>query len=173
MTFSTIGARPIAKTLKIPRGWLCRQIALGLILFTWAPTALGQSKPILIQPQIQFQRVDGFGVSGANGCAREIDSLPSAERLKLFDLLFSAKGAGLNILRNEIWWTGQRVGITDRLRLTGLTFSFGDDERETSQFSLLRQAKKRQEILLNSCIWSPPLSWKSNQAVDGSGSLRP
>lgn len=173
MAFSTIGTRSIANTLTTARGWLCRQIALSLILLAWVSTALGQSKPILIQPQIQFQRMDGFGVSGSNGCAREIDNLPSAERLKLFDLLFSPKEAGLNILRNEIGWTGQRVGITARLRLTGLTFSFRDDDRETSQFSLLRQAKKRQEILLNSCIWSPPLSWKSNQAVDGSGSLLP
>ena len=144
---------------------------LSLILLAWAPTALGQNKPVLIQPQIHFQRMDGFGVSGSNGCAGEIYNLPSAERLELFDLLFSAKEAGLNILRNEIGWTGQRIAITARLRLTGLTYSFGGDDREKFQFSLLREARKRQEVLLSSCIWSPPPPWKSNQAADGSGSL--
>ena len=131
----------------------------------------GQPKPILIQPQIRFQRVDGFGVSGSNGCAQEIHNLPSAERLRLFDLLFSPREAGLNILRNEIGWTGQRIAITARLRLTGLTYSFGGDERENAQFSLLRQAGKRQEVLLSSCLWTPPPAWKSNQAPDGRGSL--
>ena len=115
--------------------------------------------------------MDGFGVSGSNGSASEIDNLPSAQRKKLFELLFNAKEAGLNILRNEIGWTGQRIAITARLRFTGLTFSFGGDERENAQFSLLRQARKRQEVLLSSCIWSPPPTWKSNRAVDGSGSL--
>ena len=103
---------------------------LSLILLAWTPTALGQNKPVLIQPQIHFQRMDGFGVSGSNGCASEIYNLPSAERLELFDLLFSAKEAGLNILRNEIGWTGERIAITARLRLTGLTYSFGGDDRE-------------------------------------------
>lgn len=144
---------------------------LGLILLAWAPAALGQPTPILIQPQIQFQPMEGFGVSGSNGCASKIYKLPSAQRQKLFNLLFSAKQAGLNILRNEIGWTGERIAITARLRLTGLTFSFGGDQRENSQFSLLRQARKRQEVLLSSCIWSPPPAWKSNQALDGSGAL--
>jgi len=143
----------------------------GLLLLASAPAALAQPKPILIQPQIRFQRMDGFGVSGSNGCAKEIHNLPSAERLRLLDLLFSPKEAGLNILRNEIGWTGQRIPITARLRLTGLTFSFGGDERENAQFSLLRQARKRQDVLLSSCLWTPPPAWKTNQALDGSGSL--
>ena len=152
-------------------GRLFPTTALGLLLLGCAPAALGQPQPILIQPQIRFQRVDGFGVSGSNGCATEIHNLPSAERLRLLDLLFSPKEAGLNILRNEIGWTGQRIPVTARLRLTGLTFSFGGDERENAQFSLLRQARKRQDVLLSSCLWTPPPAWKSNQALDGSGSL--
>ena len=144
---------------------------LGLLLLACGPAALGQPEPILIQPQIRFQRMDGFGVSGSNGCAREIHNLPSAERLRLLDLLFSPEEAGLNILRNEIGWTGERIPITARLRLTGLTFSFGGDARENAQFSLLRQARKRQDVLLSSCLWTPPPAWKSNQALDGSGAL--
>lgn len=144
---------------------------MGLFLVACAPIALGQPQPILIQPQIRFQRMDGFGVSGSNGCAKEIHSLPSAERRRLFDLLFSREEAGLNILRNEIGWTGERIPMTARLRLTGLTFSFGGDERENAQFSLLRQARKRQDVLLSSCLWTPPPAWKSNQGPDGSGSL--
>ena len=144
--------------------------ATGQAAGTPDPTSRS-TKPILIQPQIRFQRVDGFGVSGSNGCAKEIYDLPSAVRQRLLDLLFSPKEAGLNILRNEIGWTGQRIAITARLRLTGLTYSFGGDKRENAQFSLLRQARKRQEVLLSSCIWTPPPSWKSNQAVYGSGSL--
>lgn len=156
---------------KTSSGKLLPTTVLGLLLLAWAPALSGQSKPILIQPQIRFQRIDGFGVSGSNGSAQEIHNLPSAERLRLFDLLFSPREAGLNILRNEIGWTGQRVPITARLRLTGLTFSFGGDERENAQFSLLRQARKRQDVLLSSCLWTPPPAWKSNQALDGSGSL--
>ena len=152
---------------------LRREIAtiVGEVLSPATDQASGHSEPILIQPQIRFQRVDGFGVSGSNGCAKAIENLPSAERLRLFDLLFGPREAGLNILRSEIGWTGQRIAITARLRLTGLTYSFGGDKRENAQFSLLRQARKRQEVLLSSCIWTPPPPWKSNQAVDGSGSL--
>ena len=156
---------------KTSSGRLFPTTVLGLLLVACGPAALGQPKPILIQPQIRFQRMDGFGVSGSNGCAKEIDNLPSAQRLRLFDLLFSPEEAGLNILRSEIGWTGQRIAITARLRLTGLTFSFGGDERENAQFSLLRQARKRQDVLLSSCLWTPPPAWKSNQALDGSGSL--
>lgn len=133
--------------------------------------AAGLPQPILVQPQIRFQRVDGFGVSGSNGSASEIEDLPSAQRQELFDLLFSPKEAGLNILRNEIGWTGEPIAITARLRLTGLTHSFGGDKRENAQFSLLRQARKRREVLLSSCIWTPPPPWKSNRAVGGAGSL--
>src|SRR5512145_949879 len=73
------------------------------------PLLQAQPKPILIQPEIQYQRLDGFGVTVGNGSAKELMALPLAERTRLLDLVFGNDGARVNIVRGEISWKGQRL----------------------------------------------------------------
>jgi O-glycosyl hydrolase len=143
----------------------------ALVLCTWPAAAVSQNKPILIQPEIQYQRLDGFGITIGNGGARELMALPTSERTKLLDLLFSADGSRINIVRSEVSWTAKRLSMTDPLYLRGFLYYFAEDENETAQFNLFREAQKRGEILWNSCVWSPPPQWKSNQSFRDGGEL--
>ena len=148
--------------------------ALALVLLASLPISLhAQSKPILIQPEIQYQRLDGFGVTIGNGSAKELMALPVTERTRLLDLVFGSDGARANIVRSEISWKGQRLQMTHPLYLRGFMYYFADEENETAQFNLLREALKRGEVLWNSCVWSPPPQWKNNQSPDGRGELLP
>jgi glucuronoarabinoxylan endo-1,4-beta-xylanase len=143
-------------------------LALVLLLHTWA---WGQAKPVFIQPEIQLQRMEGFGISIGSGCASEIAALSGIERARLLDLLFGAEGARINILRNEISWAGKRLPITHPLYLRGFVYNFGDEESESSQYLVIREAQKRTETIVNSCVWSPPSQWKSNGSVGDGGEL--
>jgi len=147
--------------------------ALSLVLLAFLPTSLqAQSKPILIQPEIQYQRLDGFGVTVGNGSAKGLMALPATERTRLLDLVFGADGARANIVRSEISWKSQRLQMTHPLYLRGFMYYFADDENETAQFNLLREALKRGEILWNGCVWSPPPQWKDNQSPEAKGELQ-
>ena len=143
-------------------------------LFLSVPAVLAaQSKPILIQPEIQYQRLDGFGITIGNGSAKELLALPPTERTRLLDLVFGNDGARANIVRTEISGKGQRLQMTHPLYLRGFIYYFADEEHETAQFNLLREALKRGEILWNSCVWSPPPQWKTTASSDGRGELLP
>jgi O-glycosyl hydrolase len=144
---------------------------VGVVTLAFPYRFFSQAKPILIQPQIQLQRMEGFGVSIANGCAREIRALPEADRARLLGLLFGADGAHLNIVRTEIWWTGKRLAYTHPLYISGLVYSFGDEDNESAQYSVVREILKKYEVLLNACVWSPPPAWKSNHAYQEGGAL--
>ena len=133
----------------------------------------GQCAPVYIQPEIQFQRMDGFGAAGVNGCAQEVYSQAEPRRTKLLNLLFGPDGARINILRNEIWWTGKRLPFTHPLYLRGLIYYFGDEDNESAQYFLMREAQKRQEMILNSCVWTPPPQWKTNNSFKDGGELLP
>lgn len=148
-------------------GW----VLVTLLLSCRPVSAQGHSRPILIQPEIQHQRLDGFGITIGNGSAKEIMALPVGERTKLLDLLFAADGARINILRSEVTWTAQRLPMTHPLYLRGFMYYFADEENETAQFNLLREAQKRGDVLWNSCVWSPPPQWKSNQSFKDGGEL--
>jgi O-glycosyl hydrolase len=150
------------------KSWLATLLFFPILPgFLWA-----QPKPVLIQPQIQLQRMEGFGVSLANGCARQIQALPPTEKSRLVNLLFGAEGARFNIVRTEIYPTGKRLPYTHPLYLSGLVYSFAEDENETAQFQLLREILKKGEILLNPCVWSPPASWKNTSSL-AAGELNP
>jgi glucosylceramidase len=151
---------------------LRRMIWLGFFVLLLAQTPLlAQSEVLSITPEIQFQRMEGFGVSIGNGAAREIESMPESDRAKLLDLLFGADTAHLNILRNEVWWTGKRFPFTSPLYQSGLTFNFSDEPHESAQYSLVREAQKGNVVIMNSCVWTPPPQWKSNQSPFQGGEL--
>ena len=143
--------------------------AIGCALFP--QTAWAQAKPILIQPEVQYQRFDGFGITLGNGAAKEIMGLPERERTRLMDWLFGSEGTHFNLIRNEITWAAKRLPMTHPLFLRGLRFYFVDEENETGQFNLLREAQKRNEVIPYSCAWSPPPLWKTNQSENDGGEL--
>jgi glucuronoarabinoxylan endo-1,4-beta-xylanase len=135
------------------------------------PLLLAQSKPILISPEVQFQRIQGFGITVGNGAAREINTLPANEREQLIELLFGVNGARFNIIRSEIWWTGKRLAFTSFLYLSGLIYDFSDEENETAQYSLVREAQKRNEMIICNSVWTPPPPWKDNNSPVQGGEL--
>jgi O-glycosyl hydrolase len=94
-------------------------------------------------------------------------ALPVAERAKLLEVVFGPNGARANILRSEVSWTGKRLPLTHPLYLRGFMYYFAEDEHETAQFNLFREAQKLSDILWNSCVWTPPPQWKSNQSASG------
>jgi O-glycosyl hydrolase len=143
----------------------------GFVLLN--PLARAEGKSALIQPEIQFQRMEGFGISIGSGCASEMVSLSGIERFRLLDLLFGNDGARLNILRHEISWTGKRLPLTHPLYLRGFVYSFGDEQNESNQFLVIREAQKRREMILNGCVWSPPPQWKTSNSIGGDGELLP
>src|SRR5262245_3776363 len=100
-------------------------------------------------------------------------AMPVGERTRLLDLVFGSDGARANIVRSEISWKGQRLQMTHPLYLRGFIYYFADEENETAQFNLLREALKRGEVWWNSCVWSPPPQWKNNQSPEGRGELLP
>ncbi len=147
---------------------------LSFVLSLIPSNFFSQIKPVLVQPEVQYQRMDGFGVTIGNGSAREIMNLPGTERAKLLDLVFGADGLRLNIIRSEIAWTGKRLAFTHPMYLRGFIYYFADDENETAQFDLYREAKRRQdEMIINSCVWTPPPQWKTNESFRDGGELLP
>ncbi|HVN80607.1 MAG TPA: glycoside hydrolase family 30 beta sandwich domain-containing protein [Terriglobia bacterium] len=132
---------------------------------------LAQSKPILISPEIQFQRNQGFGITVGNGAAKEMNTLSANERERLIELLFGVNGARINILRSEIWWTGKRLAFTSYLYLSGLIYDFSDEQNETAQYSVVREAQKRNEMIICNTVWTPPPQWKDNNSPVQGGEL--
>ena len=155
---------------RLPEILLKSSLALGLLLLAEL-VVRAQAKSVLIQPDIQFQRLEGFGISIGGGCASEMVSLSGIERVRLWDLLFGPQGARINIIRNEIWWTGKRLPLTHPLYLRGFVYSFADEQNESDQFLVIREAQRRTEVIVNACVWSPPPQWKTNSSLDGGGEL--
>ncbi|MEW5974517.1 MAG: hypothetical protein AB1898_01805 [Acidobacteriota bacterium] len=131
------------------------------------------AESILIKPEIQFQRMEGFGGFGGHAVSLEIQSLPFAERTKTLDLLFGTDGARLNILRCEIPSSGQRLPFTHPMYLRGFIYDFADDKGDSAQFFVMREALRRSEVIFNGCVFSPPPGWKSNQSTAEGGTLLP
>jgi len=152
---------------------LMKALLVAALIPLFQSSVGSQSKPVLIQPEFQLQRIEGFGISIGSGCAAEITALSGIERARLLDLLFGVEGARINILRNEISWAGKRLPITHPLYLRGFVYNFGDEESESSQYLVIREAQKRSELIINSCVWSPPSSWKTNGSVNDGGELLP
>ncbi len=148
------------------------KLCVGLICFLGSSGLRAQTRSVSIQPEVQYQRFDGFGVTIGAGSAKEIMALPESERAKLLDLVFGSDGARVTIVRSEVSWSGQRLEMTHPLYLRGFIYYFADDESETAQFDLFREARKRGDVSWSSCVWSPPIRWKTNQSVNG-GELLP
>jgi glucuronoarabinoxylan endo-1,4-beta-xylanase len=110
----------------------------------------------------QRQVIDGFGGSTAFGMADKVMSFPTTERNQILDALFSpTSGAGLSIIRNEI-------PIIKSTILSPYSFT-----ADAGQASFVDAAKLRATQKLMATSWSPPGWMKSNNNVNGGGSVLP
>ena len=145
---------------------------LPFLIQSVAISGLSQSKTVRVQPEIQFQRMDGFGISLGNVGAKIIMSQSADKRSKLLEMLFGPSGLRANIIRAGVTWSGKRLPMTHPLYLRGFMYQFTEEENETDLFQLFREAQRHHEMLWNACVWTPPVQWKDNQSLEG-GELLP
>lgn len=137
----------------------------------------GQATGIIINPQITFQSIDGFGYTLTGGSADIIQALAPAKRTSLLQELFGTQPGqmGISVLRIG-------VGATD---LDGEAYSYDDVAGDVSlrKFSLAKAQKSLIPLLKEiksiqpgikfmATPWSPPAWMKDNLATKG-GSLAP
>ena len=120
-----------------------------------------------------YQTMDGFGFSQAFGRANDLYNLPSAQRTKALDLLFSTTtGAGMTILRNRIG----SGGVGDSIEPTApaspsATPTYVWDGNDTSQVWVSQQAKSYGVTTFYADAWSAPGFMKTNDNQDNGGYL--
>lgn len=142
------------------------------------------SVAIRLDPGLQFQSIDGFGVSmvdqvpGTSGLPYNFASLTASNRSAVMDLLFSpTSGIGLSMLRLELG-AGQTypVGNTPVSDFTILptapasstsTPSYVWDHNADGQVQIAKDARARGVSTIYADAWSAPAFMKSNGAVFG------
>jgi len=137
----------------------------------------GQKAGIQLQPEKQFQPIDGFGFTLTGGSADLLYALPATQRANLMAELFGEKPGQLAISVLRIG-----VGATD---LDGEAYSYADvvGDVKLTKFSLAKAQKSlipllkeikaiQPKIKLMATPWSPPAWMKDNLATKG-GSLAP
>lgn len=133
---------------------------------------------INVNPNITYQKIDGFGFSLTGGSALHLNNMSSSERSKVLTDLFSLNGIGVSYLRVSI-------GASD---LDAEVFSYndllsGETDINLNQFSINKDKENLIPILkeilaINLDIkimgspWSAPVWMKSNNNSIG-GSLKP
>lgn len=164
-------------------GWLTTSDRSSLLRqtngFAFSPYTTGGDQVIMVDDQVQYQQMDGFGASLTESAAYVLCSnLSSFERdavmLKLFD---RTQGIGLSILRQPIGasdfalstysYDDMPSGFTD----TNLTnFSISRDSNGIIQ--LLKQAMTlNPELKIIASPWSPPGWMRSGDSMVQGGSL--
>ena len=135
---------------------------------------------IVVEPQVKFQTIQGFGFALTGGSATLIHSLESATRAALLKNLFRSDGDGIGISYLRV-----SIGASD---LDDHVFSYDDlDAGKTDptldHFSLAPDREHlipllheivalRPDIKIMGSPWSPPVWMKSNGLPKG-GSLLP
>ncbi len=116
-------------------------IAVMLLFFPIASMGV-ESVKIRIQPEIEYQQIDGFGASGA-WWAQHVGGWPEQEMDHIIRLLYGEEGAALSMYRFNIGAGGGRE-IEDPWRRTE-TFEAGagtyDWERDANAIRVLRKIK--------------------------------
>lgn len=96
---------------------LLASVAPLALLF--GPQASAKEEPVLaitVNPEEKFQRIRGFGASGA-WWPNYVADFPAEDRDRLLRLLFTSAGADLSIYRYNLP-AGEGLDVTDRLRRT-------------------------------------------------------
>lgn len=111
-----------------------------------------------------YQKIDGFGFSGAFGRASEFQALSSTAQKQGLDLLFSTTtGAGLTIVRNRIGsnGTGDSIEPTSPGSPTA-TPTYVWDDVDRGQIWLSQQAMSYGVSTFYADAWSAPGFMKTN-----------
>ncbi len=149
-----------------------------------SPASADPAISIRLDPGLQFQTVNGFGVSmvdqvaGTSGLPYNLNSLTSANRSAVEDLLFSpTAGIGLNIMRLELgagetYPTGSTPVNDFTIEPTGPSTSSGTptytwDHSADGQVQIAKDARARGVSTLYADAWSAPAFMKSNNNVYG------
>ncbi|GCE14605.1 glycoside hydrolase family 30 protein [Tengunoibacter tsumagoiensis] len=144
-------------------------ILVSISIQSFLPRSIAHADTIAqISLSNTHQTIDGFGGSGAQLGAYDLQSLPDATRTQILDLLFSqTNGAGLSIVRSEI--CGGADYNTDNFECKSIepqqgTWNWSSDGEE---IWLMNQAKNRGVSTFMSTSWSPPAWMKTNNSTVG------
>jgi len=118
---------------------------------------------VTVNTATKYQYVRGFG-----GMYTPWDNAPQ-ESLEDFERMFSPDGLGMNILRIMIKADSTDIEETMRLMTTGQD---GDNKDQSIYYEIVKIVNKYGGYVLAS-PWSPPADWKTNNSVNGGGTLRP
>jgi O-glycosyl hydrolase len=110
-----------------------------------------------------YQYVRGFG-----GMYTPWDNAPQ-ESVADFERMFSPDGFGLNMLRIMIKADNTDIEKTMNDMINGLD---GDNKDQSMYYDIVKVVNKYGGYVLAS-PWSPPAAWKTNNHVNGGGTLRP
>lgn len=114
---------------------------------------------VVVDTSLEYQGVDGFGISEAFGHAAILQALPGNISSAIMDFLFSNdKGAGLTILRNDIT---NIIEPTDPGR-PNATPDYIWDYNDVGQVWVAQQAMARGLTTLYADAWSAPPYMKTN-----------
>ncbi|MFH4967233.1 glycoside hydrolase family 30 beta sandwich domain-containing protein [Gaetbulibacter sp. M240] len=135
---------------------------------------------ITINPETEYQEIDGFGYTLTGGSALHINKMTSSNRSSLLDELFRADNENIGVSYLRI-----SIGASD---LDEAPFSYndlppGETDEEMTKFSIEKDRDNlipvlKEILTINPNIkilgspWSPPTWMKTNQNFKG-GSLKP
>ncbi|KAF2225771.1 glycoside hydrolase superfamily [Elsinoe ampelina] len=143
-----------------------------------SPPPASDALTITVKPQVQYQQIDGIGVSEAFQRSNVLYGLNEPYRSEVLDLLFTAKGAGLTILRNGIgssvsnpWDLMASIApVAPASNSSALNFiPLPNDDQH--QVWLAKQAKARGTNYFYADAWSADPYMKTNNNENFGGNL--
>jgi len=142
-------------------------LAMGLILYFLIQNIMGV-KPIEVDGAKRYQRIEGFGGSGAY-YEWLIRNLREPYRTEVADLLFS--DLGISIYRLRVWTGIERANDDDDPNhFNWDAFNFTTDQ---DQVWNAIEARRRGVAKFIASVWSPPAWMKSNMQETNDGYLLP
>lgn len=127
------------------------------------PLLVLKGDEILINPQWQYQGIDGFGASFLEAGMICLHSLDSGYRRRIFKSLFdTTSGAGFSIMKsplagNDFMSAGSWYSYNDSAGDTAMAhFSIARDLQSTGLISYIREARKYGHFLLQAPMDYPP-----------------
>ncbi len=138
------------------------------------PTPTVSNVPaITIHGTTKYQTIDGFGISEAFGQANLLRQLPlTVQRQVLDDLFSTSTGAGLNILRNQIFSSSDATIEPSSPGSPAVAPTYVWDRDDQGQVWLSQLIKKQYGITqLYANAWSAPKFMKTNGSETNGGQL--
>ena len=126
-------------------------------------TVVAANATVTVDTNTTYQYVRGFG-----GMYTPWDNAPQ-EKVEDFEKMFSPDGFGLNMLRIMIRAENTDIEKTMNDMISGRD---GDNKDQSMYYDIVKVVNKYGGYVLAS-PWSPPAAWKTNNHVNGGGTLRP